>query len=323
MDAGPAPGTCYICYDLVESPSVLCPCAVCLLVMCEDCRRATEDICPFCRQHYSDAEKRGARVLSQTVEALPLASGAMAPCLPHDQPQQLAAAWGHSVERGVTMEVPRRETHGEASHVVRPRKLAKREVLPVVGNPRGRAGAGAEFPVVPAEVDGAVAGAMTPVQGCRGTLEAPDDMSSSPLTPISLGEGQHVLQLQDSEWGLAFDDASDTVRCTATSDPIHDVVDNIRSSTDEHKLRRAIHSRNLTMGFRDVEETYATTMRWLKEIVLAQPSPQPMDLAVGSAQFSLRYLLPAPHRQAVFALSSRTAGQKRASCRDCWLTLAG
>ena len=105
-------------------------------------------------------------------------------------------------------------------------------------------------------------------------------------------------------------DASDSARCTATSDPIYDVVDHTRSSTDQIKLRSAIHTPRLTWGFCDAEETYATTMRWMKEIILAPPPPQLMDLSAEFADFSLRYMLPLPHRQAACALSSTNVRPK-------------
>ena len=46
------------------------------------------------------------------------------------------------------------------------------------------------------------------------------------------------------------------------------------------------------------------------EIIFAQPIPQATDLANASAEFSLRYMLPVPHRQAVLALSAKNGWPK-------------
>ena len=54
----------------------------------------------------------------------------------------------------------------------------------------------------------------------------------------------------------------------------------------------------------------ASMRKWLKEIILAQPALQLMDLVTGSAEFSLRCLLAVPHRPAVCALSSNNGWLK-------------
>ena len=53
------------------------------------------------------------------------------------------------------------------------------------------------------------------------------------------------------------------------------------------------------------------TVEWLKKIILARPAPQLMDLAMSSAELFLRYLLPAPHRQAACPLSSKNEWPKQ------------
>ena len=49
----------------------------------------------------------------------------------------------------------------------------------------------------------------------------------------------------------------------------------------------------------------ASVQQWLKEIFLARPVPQLMDLAMSFAEFLLRDLLPISLCQAAFALSSK------------------
>ena len=151
---------------------------------------------------------------------------------------------------------------------------------------------------------------MTSLAAYSGAQDGVDDTPPSPLTPASQGGGPTPVQFQDFEWGLRFSDSSAAARNTGPPDPVDDVLHNIRTATDMHDLRRLIHPEGLCTGFDDVHNVYDTTKKWLREIIFADPIPQAEHLANASAEFSLRYMLPTPHRQAVLALSAKNGWSK-------------
>ena len=94
------------------------------------------------------------------------------------------------------------------------------------------------------------------------------------------------------------------------ADPFADVLRELRAASSASALRKVLHPPNLTAGFATEADTYATTMRWLKELLIYQPQLSTMEVAATSNEFSIRYLVPVPHRQAVCALCSRNGWPK-------------
>ena len=158
---------------------------------------------------------------------------------------------------------------------------------------------------------GGVVGDMSSVGAHIGARDALDVTFSSPLTSSAQSGGTTPMRLQDNQVGVGFADMSDAARGTVSADPVADVLRNIRSATGIQQLRRLIHPPGLCTGFADEANTYSTTKAWLRELIFSQPRPQPTDDADATADLSLRYLLPVPHRQAVLALSSKHAWPKR------------
>ena len=75
-------------------------------------------------------------------------------------------------------------------------------------------------------------------------------------------------------------------------------------------LRRIIHPEGLCHGLNRPQIAYETTMKWLREIIFQDPIPQAEQLANAAGEFSLRYMLPIPHRHAVLALSAKNGWSK-------------
>ena len=156
-----------------------------------------------------------------------------------------------------------------------------------------------------------------------GAQDGLDDTPPSPLTLASRGGVPTPVQLQDIEWGLRSTDSSAAARGTVSPDPVVDVLRDIRTAIDIQQLRRLIHLLYLCTCFDFEEVTYTTTKAWLREITFAQPLPQVTDLANVSAEFSLCYMLPVPHREAVLAPSAKNGWPKEASYKAQLSTLVG
>jgi hypothetical protein len=163
----------------------------------------------------------------------------------------------------------------------------------------------------PAEAELVEAGLDIVPAGDLVIAEAPGDEPSQSQTqddPLTQGGGALPL-LDDADWGLNFVDATRRAPSVDLVDPVTAVLHQIRAAGTRAELRLCMHPPNLTHGFRNTEETYHTVSLWCRQVVIEESSTV-NEIAAASAQVSLRYLVPIPHRVAIGAVGVRNGWPK-------------
>ena len=316
MQAGADSGACPVCCNVPQPPFRLGACPGCLFAICDICVPQLGESCPQCRSSFSDLRDRGLRLL----HSVPRAGGSVAGVMPRRLPSCVGDSEGGVLvgsDAGRRLgPVPQQPGISWSPRLPARRPLEGRAVSPSAVRRRFGAEVLQALPVQVAGVTATVAcgqsrndSEMVP-QRCLTELQPSPLTPTSQETPCSQGGSSSVAQLQDAEWGLSFPDAHDAARGRSTADPVGQVLSALTGAQDPVQLKRALHAQNLGHGFGDVGQAHVTITRWLQEIILAQPPPTLEDLAAGSADFSLRYMLPEPHRLAVCALSAKNGWSK-------------